>query len=273
MNELAAPGAMPSESIGKFLLVLSSAVLWRQKPFLRHSLPPLGAEAKTTPRIPCRFPGSCGSTSWTDKSESVLEGNGPMTQEASPVALGDEADGELLTRYQRLDDQAAFAEIDRRYHRQLVGYVGRFRGGVLRTAAEDIVQDAFLEFHKNRKKYAPRNIRSLLYSIVTNRCGDYVKAAEGKTRDHRLTRPLLESQADPKADPDKHLSQMEVDDVLSTLKPEQAEAVRLTRIDGHSNESAAELLGTSPTAVRGRVERGITALRQVAAGGCDPAVL
>lgn len=206
-----------------------------------------------------------------------------MTQKASPVALEDEADGELLTRYQRLDDQAAFAELDRRYHGQLVAYVRRFRGGVLRTAAEDIVQDAFLEFHKNRKKYAPRNIRSLLYSIVTNRCGDYVKAAEGKTRDHRLTRPLLQSQVDPKADPGKHLSKMEVDDVLSTLKPEQAEAVRLTRIDGHSNESAAELLGTSPTAIRGRVERGINALKDLAAplvillamlnataGGCDP---
>ena len=50
--------------------------------------------------------------------------------------------------------------------------------------------------------------------------------------------------------------------MLDTLTPKQAEAIRLVRIDRHTAESAAELLGLPPTTVRKRIKDGIDALRK-----------
>ena len=55
---------------------------------------------------------------------------------------------------------------------------------------------------------------------------------------------------------------MLVDELLDTLTPKQAEAIRLVRIEQHTAESAAELLGLPPTTVRKRIKDGIDALRK-----------
>jgi len=61
---------------------------------------------------------------------------------------------------------------------------------------------------------------------------------------------------------------MLVDELLDTLTPKQAQAVRLVRIEGHTAESAAKLLNLPPTTVRKRIKDGIDTLRKrVAANG------
>lgn len=196
-----------------------------------------------------------------------------------------EADDDLLVRYQELDDQAAFAELDRRYHRRLVAHLER-KGGLLRANAEEIVQETFMEFHKNRKTYPRKtSVYSLLYKIVTDTSRDHLEYAEAEKRDHRKTvhldsnlpgtfspgthtdqqhDPGCNRLEDPKAN--QEALKVKVKDLLATLPPEQAEAVRLTRIEGHTIESAGKLLGLKPKTVHKRAERGIKTLREQAPG-------
>ena len=53
-----------------------------------------------------------------------------------------------------------------------------------------------------------------------------------------------------------------MDELLDTLTPKQAEAIRLVRIEGHTAESAAELLDLPPTTIRKRIKDGIDRLRK-----------
>jgi len=88
-----------------------------------------------------------------------------MTEATSLDALKAETDDDLLIRYQQADDQTAFAELDRRYHGKLLAQARRFEEGVLRSEAEDIVQEALLSFFRNRKRYVPKNVGALLRSM------------------------------------------------------------------------------------------------------------
>jgi DNA-directed RNA polymerase specialized sigma24 family protein len=63
----------------------------------------------------------------------------------------------------------------------------RFEGGVLRSEAEDFVQEAFARFHENRKRYAPQNVAALLRNIVYHVCLKYVERAKAAKRRYQLT--------------------------------------------------------------------------------------
>jgi RNA polymerase sigma factor (sigma-70 family) len=249
---------------GKSLLALSGPLPRPHNPLLRHGLTPVGPEAGI-PRQSLADPsGQFCFTSHGDESDAFEETDA-MTEPVDPHALEIEADDDLLVRYQQLDDHAALAELDRRYHRLLLAYARKFHGGVLRELAEEIVQDAFLSFHKRRKTYAPKKgVSALLYRIVSNHCKNRWGHIRAQKRDHRLTCSLRESDPDRKADPARHQSKMDLDDMLKTLPPKEAEAVRLG-MEGHSAESAGKLLNVPARTMRGRTERGINALRKLAA--------
>lgn len=196
-----------------------------------------------------------------------------------------EADSDLLIRYQDLDDQAAFAELHSRYEKRLLAYLRR-KGGLLRAEAEVIVQEAFMRFHKNRKTYPRKtSVYTLLHKIVTDVGCNCLEHAEAEKRDSRRTvhmdndsignptdqrhEPGCNCLPDPKADPTVRDTKIEVEERLARLPPDQAEAVRLTKIEGHSIESAGELLGLKPKTVHKRAERGINALRDQASDDND----
>ena len=54
--------------------------------------------------------------------------------------------------------------------------------------------------------------------------------------------------------------------MLDTLTPKQSQAIRLTKIDGHTAEAAADLLKVPPTTIHKRVKDGIDTLRKRASG-------
>ena len=187
-----------------------------------------------------------------------------MSDATNTPDLRTEEDGDLLIRYQVSDDATAVAELDRRYWTRLVRYVRHFGGSIKEQDAEDIVQRAFVDFHTNRKSYPLKtNVKTLLHKICTDHYYKHLEYIERDKRDHRRTVPLLD-QADPKTVPAHHESKMDADERLNTLTPEQQDAVRLMRIDGHTAESAAKLRDVPASAMRKREERGIEAMKRQA---------
>jgi RNA polymerase sigma-70 factor (ECF subfamily) len=191
--------------------------------------------------------------------------------------LASEADDELLARYQQDDDEAAFAVIHDRHRDGLLAYARQHLDNVLNADAEDIVQQTFLQFYVNRKRYSPRTgVLALLYKMVGDNCTEHLRSVGAQKRDYSRKRRLYDPNnntddddgcaqndlvPDPKADPAERERKSLVDELLATLTPKQAEAIRLVRIDGHTAEAAAELLDLPPTTIRKRIKDGINSLR------------
>ncbi|MCC7554494.1 MAG: RNA polymerase sigma factor [Methanoculleus marisnigri] len=201
--------------------------------------------------------------------------------------LGAETDDALLIRYQQFDDRAAYEELDRRDREELVTYACKKLPKCLQADADDMVQEALLRFCQDHKRYAPQSdVSALLHLIVTRRCQDHLDRTAGMKRDYRRTvHPdgiVTRSEhgrddrnagcagllPDPKADPAILDRKIDFDEMLSTLTPEQAEALRL-RVEGHTAESAAEALNVPIATIEGRIERGIKALREQATDNTD----
>ena len=274
MSASAALGTVPDEAPGKSLLALSGPLPWPHNPLLRHRLSPVELEPENSRQSPSNSSANfrrilCGDIVCNRVPDHAPLGRREdhMSKLTSLTELADETDDELLARYREHDDGDALAVIHSRHEKSLRDYAQRELGAGSSHDAEEIVQQAFLEFHEHRKAYPPQTcVRALLFTIVGNRCADFLRRIEAMKRDRRLNHRLLPSHADPKTDPSRQQSQIEVNEMLDTfLTPEQAQAVRLTRIEGHTAESAAELVDVPATAMRKRVERGIKALKELAA--------
>ena len=127
------------------------------------------------------------------------------------------------------------------------------------------MQTALQKFHEDRMTYAPQDVHALLQTLVCSACKDHARRTRAAKRDCRKTFLLEDGQfadgsdgnrtgnfADPKADPRKQETKMDVDAAVAALTPEQAQAVRLD-MAGHSHESAAEVTGISPEGQRRRL--------------------
>src|SRR5271156_5150774 len=105
-------------------------------------------------------------------------GNLPMTT-ASPDRTG-MSDEELLMVYRDRVDREAFAELVRRYERELFSYLRRYLGDA--EMAEDAFQTTFLQVHLKCDQFeAGRRFRPWLYTIATNQAID----AQRRNKRHR----------------------------------------------------------------------------------------
>ena len=95
-----------------------------------------------------------------------------------PSSLSDE---ELLLAYRESSNPDQFAELVRRYERELFSYLRRYLGDA--EMAEDAFQAAFLQVHLKCQQYEPgRAFRPWLYTIATNQAID----AQRRSRRHRM---------------------------------------------------------------------------------------
>src|SRR3982751_159114 len=91
--------------------------------------------------------------------------------DSRPPAVGskwaDVPDEDLLERYRDLADRDAFAELVRRYERELYSYLKRYLGDA--SMAEDAFQTTFLQMHLKCNQFEEgRKFRPWLYAIATN---------------------------------------------------------------------------------------------------------
>ncbi len=93
------------------------------------------------------------------------------------------SDEQLLGLY-REGDREAFAELVRRYERELFHFLVRFLGD--RAAAEDVFQETFLQVHQSAEQFDPeRRLRPWLFTIAANKARDVMRQ-----RARRPTNPL-----------------------------------------------------------------------------------
>jgi RNA polymerase sigma-70 factor (ECF subfamily) len=134
-----------------------------------------------------------------------------------------------------------------------------------RSAAEDVVQDAFLGAWRNAARYvdARGSVRTWLLSIVHHRAIDSI-------RRRRPTVELPESEAnlpdtltlpDTWADVELRLDQAAVQVALGTISSVQREAIELAYFGGLTQTEIAERTGVPLGTVKGRLRLGLQGLR------------
>ncbi|MFT5523478.1 MAG: RNA polymerase sigma-70 factor (ECF subfamily) [Pirellulaceae bacterium] len=97
---------------------------------------------------------------------------------AAELPLTDE---DLLIRYRTSGDRGVFAQLVKRYERELYNYLRRYLGDA--EQAEDVFQSTFLQVHLKCDQFeVGRKFRPWLYTIATNQAID----AQRRNRRHRL---------------------------------------------------------------------------------------
>jgi RNA polymerase sigma-70 factor (ECF subfamily) len=183
-------------------------------------------------------------------------------------------DEELMLAYQR-GSTAAFEELFTRYKVRLFNYLRRSLGDPMQ--AEDLLQTLFLRVHRARETYQPSaTFSTWIYTIARNLVRDAFDK-EREERAGRVTRRMLQREADAEPIPleecgvDEHpapettLQQKEIvarlQQALLSLSLEQREIILLSKYAELSFSEIATILGCSVTAAKVRAFRALKALR------------
>ncbi len=177
--------------------------------------------------------------------------------ELQDSALSDCTIEQLMERY--VDGaELAFDELYRRTSQKIFGYLLRLTRH--RERAEDLLQITFSKIHRARARYL-RGAPFLPWALAIARRSflDERRSAKSRHEDLSYDGTLPE----PKQQ-EGGLS-LDVQDALERavmeLPQSYREAIELTKVTGLSVAEAAEVLGTTPTAVKLRVHRGYNQLR------------
>jgi RNA polymerase sigma-70 factor (ECF subfamily) len=165
---------------------------------------------------------------------------------------------ELMERY--VDgDAAAFDALYQRVSSKLLGYLLRLTRH--RERAEDLLQITFTKVHRARDSYLrgapvlPWFIAIARRTFLDERRAAAVRA-EDLSRDGSLPEPRQEAHGVPNELADA------LEKALDSLPEAYREAIVLTKITGLSVAEAAEVLGSTPAAIKLRVHRGYNQLRE-----------
>ena len=200
-------------------------------------------------------------------------------------------------RRARDGDEAAFRELTDPYRRELQVHCYRMLGSL--TDAEDMLQETLLAAWRGLAGYQERSsLRTWLYRIATNQCLNALRSASRRmvaepvppfqppepTRRGEITwlQPypdaLLEGIPDTAPGPDASYQAAEAIELafiagLQRMPPRQAATLVLRDVLGFGGEEVADMLGTSPTAVKGALQRARAAVnaRQTADPGAGRA--
>jgi RNA polymerase sigma-70 factor (ECF subfamily) len=184
----------------------------------------------------------------------------------------------------RAGDERAFAELTDPYRRELQVHCYRMMGSL--TDAEDMLQETMLAAWRGLAGFQERSsLRSWLYRIATNQCLNALRSASRRipaepippfqppepSRRGEITwlQPypdaLLEGIADTAPGPAARYQATESIELafiagLQRMPPRQAATLVLRDVLGFAADEVAGMLGTSPTAVKGTLQRARTAL-------------
>jgi RNA polymerase sigma-70 factor (ECF subfamily) len=172
-----------------------------------------------------------------------------------------------MDRYAEGDD-AAFAEVYDLLAPRLLAFFNRQLGDA--TRAEDIVQQTLLQMHAARRNYATgSDVMPWAFAIGRRVLIDARRRTRKEVLFHsaEADAAALDLGVDRESVPDGLASTREMAEMvraeLNRLPASQRAAYDLVREEGLSVAQTAEVLGTTPTAVKLRVHRVYEALRRV----------
>ena len=154
----------------------------------------------------------------------------------------------------RTGDRAAYraflAEAAERLHRFIA------RRGDAATEVEDIVQECLIALHEKRATLDPRRpVAPWIYAIARYKLADHWR--------RRGARPMPLGEAPEIAVAADEFAARDAGVLLDRLPAAQAEAIRLTQIEGLTGREASERAGVRLSAMKLRVHRGLAALRKL----------
>lgn len=200
--------------------------------------------------------------------------------ETSPLAPRDAVD----VTHETITDESAFAELTRRYRREL--HVHCYRMLASFEDAEDLVQETFLRAWQKRDTYQGRApFRAWLYRIATNACLDFLARHERRVIELSALAPSGEDVKLPHVEwlqpyPDRLLGATTGDAdadalvirretielaflvTLQCLPPKQRAVLILRDVLDWSAEEVARLLESSVASVNSALQRARGALRR-----------
>ena len=193
---------------------------------------------------------------YTESTPAIADTRRPHAGKLSPASLIHQSDDRLVT-LARSGSERAWAEITRRYRRQLRSYCARFVGP---SRAEDAVQQAFLQAFLALRDGSQREIalRAWLYRIAHNCAIDVLRKGTPEY-------DQLDLEYDGVPQPPTLFEQRE--DVrrlvarMRDLPDAQRQALAMRELEGRSYEEISAQLGHSGSGVRQLIFRARTALR------------
>ncbi len=185
-----------------------------------------------------------------------------------PDTVSESATLELLARF-RDGDSAAFGELYRRYHDELLFAVRAHLGSRLRSVleSEDVLQSVVVDAFKALPRFEPRgpgSLRHYLHQMIVNKIrarADYFNAAK-----RAGTEPLSESRAADLAGVGGELGYrdgdrfVKLEGALRKLPEEMRRVIVLRKVDGLPSREVATMLGKGDAAVRKLYSRALARL-------------
>ncbi|WP_165853494.1 sigma-70 family RNA polymerase sigma factor [Aurantiacibacter aquimixticola] len=148
------------------------------------------------------------------------------------------------------------------YRQFLAEATGRIRAMLVRKTAgdselEDVLQECLIALHEKRHTLDPgRPVGPWMYAIANYKLIDFWRK--------RGRSPIV---LDDEADMDvaaESFAHVDVAALLGELSDDQAQAIRMTHIEGMTNREAAERIGIGTSAMKLRVHRGMLRLKDIA---------
>ena len=166
-------------------------------------------------------------------------------------------DEELLHAY-IAGDAAAFEGLYDRYERRIFGFFVRAFGD--RGRAEDLLQQAFLNVHRARRRYRGGGFAAWMHAIAYNLYREECRRRARKPESALEFEPATDApELDRRVDAAHELER--VRRVIEELPGPQREAVVLCRLLELDYASAAKIVGCSAGAMKLRAFRGLRAVR------------
>jgi RNA polymerase sigma-70 factor (ECF subfamily) len=174
----------------------------------------------------------------------------------------DRTDRDLMDRLANGD----LGALDRLYeHYGAMAFSIAYRITGDRTAAEDVVQEAFLGAWRNAARYvdARGSVRTWLLSIVHHRAIDAIRRRRPTTElpESEAPVPAALTMPDTWAEVEQRLDRDTVLAALATISDVQREAIQLAYFSGLSQTEIAERTGVPLGTVKGRLRLGLAGLR------------
>jgi RNA polymerase sigma factor (sigma-70 family) len=158
---------------------------------------------------------------------------------------------------------AEIEELYRSHARRIAGYLMRVTGDA--EVAADLTAETFAAALMSRGRYRPGMgaPTTWLYAIAANKLKDWRRRgyAEDRARRRlRIERPALSE--DDVAEFNRLADEVTADALLDVLPADQSSALRARVLDDRAYGEIAVAEGVSEAAVRQRVSRGLSSLRQ-----------
>jgi RNA polymerase sigma-70 factor, ECF subfamily len=140
-----------------------------------------------------------------------------------------------------------------------------------RTAAEDVVQEAFLGAWRNAARYAGArgSVRTWLLSIVHHRAIDAVRRRRPTVElpGAEASQPDVLTLPDTWTEVERRLDRDTVTEALASISVVQREAIELAYFSGLTQTEIAERIGVPLGTVKGRLRLGLAGLRAALLAG------